>query len=237
MSHYLSFVPSCEDLAQKLIKQYGFFCDAQIMPRLHLNETGLFLLDRDHKELHIDWNDAQWKQRAKGGSGADPLIRATGAGQPLQILDLTAGWGKDGLLMAQAGAHVTLLERNPYMAALLQYAHERLEDKRLQSRIQVIYADAMAYLKALLPKDYPQVIYIDPMHPKREKSAKVKKHLQVLQALVPPNEDVSALITLAASKVLQQVVLKWPAKALPPVVSHHTYKGKTIRYEVYLPQK
>lgn len=237
MSYYLSFVPSCEDLAQVLIKQYGFIINQQILPRLHLDETGLYLLDEEKKPLQLDWNDTQWKQRAKGATGVDPLIRATCAGQKLKILDLTAGWGKDGLLMAQAGSHVTLLEKNPYMAALLQFAHQHLIDKTLQSRIHIIYTDAIAYLHALSPKDYPQIIYIDPMHPKREKSAKVKKHLQVLQTLVSPNEDVSELIALATSKVFEKVVLKWPAKSQPPITSHHTYQGKTIRYDVYLPQK
>ena len=236
MSFYLSFASSCKEQARIWVERYGFVCNTQILPRLHLDETGLCLLDEENNPIKLHWNDSKWKQRAKGASGTDPLIRATGAGQRINILDLTAGWGKDSLLMAQAGAHVTLLEKNPYMAALLEFAHLHLEDKTLQSRIEVIYVEAKAYLQALSPKDYPQVIYIDPMHPKREKSAKVKKHLQVLQTLVPPNEDVGELITLATSKVLEKVVLKWPAKALSPVTAHHSYKGKIIRYDVYLPK-
>lgn len=235
MSFYLSFAASCQEQAQNWIKRYGFVCHSQILPRLHLDETGLFLLDVENKPLKIDWNDTKWKQRAKGASGPDPLIRATGAGQKVNILDLTAGWGKDGLLMAQAGAHLTLLEKNPYMAALLEFAHQHLQDKILQSRIHIMNIDAKTYLHALSLKDYPQVIYIDPMHPKREKSAKVKKHLQLLQTLVLPNEDVGELIALARSRALEKVVLKWPAKLHSPVSAHHCYQGKTIRYDIYLP--
>ncbi len=236
MSAYLSLAhDNLREQAQFFINQFHLQLDNSHLPRLHLTENGLQLLDEHAKAIGMDWNDKHWKQRAKGLRGSDPLIKATLAGQKIQILDITAGWGKDALLMAQAGAKVCMLERNPYMAALLYDSHQRLENKDLQSRIKVIWHEAQNYLQDLSPEHFPDVIYIDPMHPKRDKTAQVKKHLQVLQYFIAPNEDVLELINLAKQKAKLRVVLKWPAKQHLPLKADYTNSGKTIQYAIYQP--
>lgn len=234
MSYYLSFAhEALREQALQIAQHFQLTFADHILPRLHLQESGLVLLDAKAKPIYLDWNDAQFKQRAKGATGTDPLIRASLAGTQLHILDLTAGWGKDGLLMAQAGSKVTMLEKNPYMAALLTEAHARLEDKVLQSRINIVWQEAKGYLKNLNSEQYPEVIYIDPMHPVREKSAQVKKHLQVLQELVAPNDDVKELIELAQMIAKKRVVLKWPAKTKGVLTPKGSLMGKTIRFDIY----
>jgi 16S rRNA (guanine1516-N2)-methyltransferase len=234
MSYYLSFAhEALREQALLIAQHFQLVLAEHIFPRLHLQENALVLLDSQAQSIYLDWNDAQFKQRAKGVSGRDPLIRASLAGTQLHILDLTAGWGKDGLLMAQAGSRVTMIEKNPYMAALLMDAHARLKDKALQSRIKIIWQEAQIYLKNLNCEQYPDVIYIDPMHPIREKSAQVKKHLQILQKLVAPNDDVKELIEWARQVAKKRVVLKWPAKAAEIVTPKGSFIGKTIRYNIY----
>jgi 16S rRNA (guanine1516-N2)-methyltransferase len=234
MSYYLSFAhEALREQALQIANHFQFVFSDQILPRLHLQDEGLVLLDTKGKPIHLDWNDAHFKQRAKGATGTDPLIRASLAGTKPCILDITAGWGKDSLLMAQAGASVTLLEKNPYMAALLTDAHARLQDRVLQSRMKILWQDAKTYLKNLNPEKYPDVIYIDPMHPSREKSAQVKKHLQVLQELVAPNDDVKELIMLAQTIAKKRVVLKWPAKSPNIITPKGSMMGKTIRFDIY----
>ena len=97
----------------------------------------------------------------------------------------------------------------------------------------MIWVDAKLYLEQL-SCDFPDVIYYDPMHPPREKSAKVKKPLQILQALIPPARDVVEMITLAKQKAQNRVVLKWPAKQPKLMQPDFSVAGKTIDLDVFL---
>lgn len=207
-----------------------------IYPRLQIINQRVYLMDSHQQLTTLDWNDEKWLQRSKGMTGRDPMIRATLASKSLKIIDMTAGWGKDGLLMAHAGSHVTMLEQHPYMAALLMDAWHHLASVELKSRIEIVWTSAHDYLSLLSLERYPDVIYCDPMHPVRQKSALVKKHLQILQQLVPPNEDVIELIQLAQEKCKQRVVLKWPQKQCAPLCSMGSIPGKTIRFDLYPPK-
>ena len=221
--------------AEALALHFSLVVSDNIFPRLQVIKQRLFLIDAEHQQIALDWNDEKWFQRSKGMTGRDPIIRATLARKGVTIIDMTAGWGKDGLLMAYAGANVIMLEQHPYMAALLMDAWEHLATSEVKSRIQVVWAPAQTYLRSLNPESYPEVIYCDPMHPIRQKSALVKKHLQVLQQLAQPNDDVAELIQLAQEKCTQRVVLKWPQKQKSPMVSMGSIPGKTIRFDLFSP--
>ena len=234
MTYFLSLShEKLREQANELVQKYHFEINEKVLPRLHLSDEGLMLLDSQGKAIGVDWSDNQWKQRAKGALGRDPIIKATLAGQKIKILDLTAGWGKDALLMAQAGATIVLVEQHAYMAALLDENYRRLMDVSLKSRMAVVWSSASAYLHQLLPEDYPDVIYLDPMHPKRDKSAQVKKHLHILQEFISPNHDVLELIEMAKDKCRQRVVLKWPVKKNPPAKADFSLQGKTIQYAIF----
>lgn len=49
-----------------------------------------------------------------------PLLRALGVRRGAHILDTTAGLGSDAFVIADAGYHVTLVERHPVLFALLE---------------------------------------------------------------------------------------------------------------------
>ena len=171
MNGYLGF--SNENLRQKaklLAEDFGFEINLEAYPRLQLEADGLFYLVSKKEKLGMDWNESKWIKRAQGALGQDPLIRAclVKKNSPC-ILDLTAGWGKDAMLLARAGARVILLEKHPVMAALLLDAHLRLVDEALKSRMTIYWVDAHDYLTSLSETDYPDVIYVDPMHPERQK--------------------------------------------------------------------
>lgn len=93
--------------------------------------------------------------------------------------------------------------------------------------------DAKRYLQNLAVSDYPDVIYLDPMHPTRQKSALVKKEMQVLQELVAYDEDVLALLQLAMSKATQRVVVKWPQRQPPLMPPKRSISGKTVRFDIF----
>jgi 16S rRNA (guanine1516-N2)-methyltransferase len=235
MIYYLGYAH--EGLCQKalaLAQCFGFEINCQTYPRLELQDCGLFYYTSAKEKLGMDWNDLKWIKRSHGALGKDPLIRACLAkkNSPL-ILDLTAGWGKDAMLLARAGARVILLEKHPVMAALLEDAHSRLEDHALKDRMRIHWIDAHDYLHQLSQQDFPDVIYLDPMHPSRQKQALVKKHLQALQTLAEPNKDVAGLILLARHKCKERLVLKWPAKGEKFPDCKGSMIGKTIRFDFF----
>ena len=235
MNAYLGF--SNESFRQKakvLAEDFGFEINLEAYPRLQLEANGLFYLVSKKEKLGMDWYESKWVKRSQGALGQDLLIRAclVKKNSPC-ILDLTAGWGKDAMLLARAGARVILLEKHPVMAALLHDAHQRLVDEELKARMTIYWLDAHDYLTNLPEIDYPDVIYVDPMHPERQKKAMVKKHLQVLQTLVKPNQDVDALIQMAKTKCKQRLVLKWPLKGPKFANAKGSLMGKTIRFDIF----
>ena len=220
------------DKAKDIVHQFNLEINDTFLPRLHLNHQGLSLLNTDEAVVALDWNDCKWRRLAKGAFGSLPLVRACLAGQKVNVLDISAGFGKDALLLAYAGAKVDLVERNSLVAALLFDAFERFNHPVIKAKMRVFFSEAATYLENL--KEYPDVVFFDPMHPERQKSALVKKNLQCLQQIIPPNDDVLDLIHLAQKKCQTRLVVKWPAKIKTVTPPDFSLSGKTIRYDIYL---
>lgn len=215
--------------AQNLAKTYGFSIQQQALPRLQLTQDGLVLLIDTFSPLRVDFAAMLAQRRLDKTHG---LIRACKPSPGWTIVDATAGWGRDAGLLAQYGANVIMLERQPIMAALLTDGLQRLGATAWH--LTCLHQDAYQYLTQLSAQDYPDVIYIDPMHPERQKSALVKKDMQALQQLFGPDSNVPDLLSLALRKAKKRVVLKWPQKLAPPQVPDISIEGKTIRFAVYL---
>ena len=220
--------PDLAEAAHALMQQYALQpADNQILPRLQLTATGLALLLPKFLPLKVDFNAPIHLDKKHA------LIRACKPSPEMTIVDATAGWGRDALLLAHYGARVIMIERQPVMAALLSDGLKRLQPGRLD--LSCIHQDALLYLENLAAKDYPDVIYIDPMHPERQKSALVKKDMQALQQLFGPDHDMLALLQLAKTKAKKKVIVKWPQR-LPPLLPTSTqFVGKTVRFDVYVP--
>ena len=159
-------------------------------------------------------------------------------GKTPDVVDATAGLGRDAFLLASLGANVTLIERSPIMHRLLREGMERAENESAEiaeiiARMTLLHGDAME----LLPNLAPQVVFVDPMHPPRGKSALVKKQMRQIREIVGTDEDSIELMKIALSYASNRVVLKWPAKAEPmtniPAPSHQIM-GKSTRYDVFM---
>lgn len=216
---------------QILAEQLNLTIDQHTFPRLSLNADKLVLLMEHCSPLFADFDPAQWLKRRNEGK-KQGLIRACKPCPGLKILDVTAGWGRDAALLASFGSQVVMLERNPMMNALLADALRRMEPPALT--LSLISMDAFNYLKILNIEDYPDVIYIDPMHPVRQKSALVKKEMQALQQLIGADEDACELISLARTKSKKRVVVKWPQRLPPLIKPDASINGKTVRFDIYL---
>lgn len=222
------------EYAQTWAKKLDIQLDNQRLPRLELSPLGLALCMPDCLPMRVDF-EAVVAQRCRPGVKKTELLRACKLKPGMRVVDATAGWGRDAAVLASSGAHVVMLEREPVLAALLEEGLERLYQHQNMSLYLRLYGeDARDYLKALVPEDYPDVIYLDPMHPAREKSAKVKKDLHALQALLGADDDPLSLLEIARLRARDRVVVKWPARLPALLKPDYAFEGKTVRFDVYL---
>jgi len=171
------------------------------------------------------------------------LIKAIGfkKNQPLTILDVTGGMGKDSFLMAGYGCTVFVTERNKIVAALLQdglrRASKHPDTRDIAERIHLSVRDSHQFLHNSNEKEKQyDVIYLDPMFPKRSKSALVKKEMQILQKLIGYEDDTEQLFIATLKIAAKRVVVKRPKIAPPMAGSTPSYSldGKTTRFDIYL---
>lgn len=234
LAHKLGFVVVTANNA----KGYDFI--------LSIAANGLSLVSQRQEppgSLFIDYLTGSLGFRFKKNEGKNqPLAKAVGVkpNKTLRVFDVTGGTGRDSIVLAQQGCNVTLCERSPILFALLEDAFIRASNNEAMAdicrRIQVKNVDAIAFLNALSPDDYPDVIYLDPMYPHRTKSAAVKKEMRFLRALVGDDTDASELLRLALTRARQRVVVKRPkgAENLGGAKPTHVIESPNTRFDVYM---
>lgn len=79
----------------------------------------------------------------------------------------------------------------------------------------------------------PDVILLDPMFPERQKSALVKKKLQVIQSIEEPCGDERELVLAAINAVPRKLVIKRPPKGpyLAGIKPDYSISGKAVRFD------
>ncbi|CEK09849.1 class I SAM-dependent methyltransferase [Legionella hackeliae] len=220
-----------EELAQSLQLKINNQAEQQLV----VTADKLVLKMGDFLPLNADFTASTWQKRRDAGK-KQGLIRACKPGPGVRIIDATAGWGRDAAVLASFGARVIMLERQPILAALLNDALMRRDaHTRKILQLKLYHVDAFNYLHELSQQDYPDVIYIDPMHPERQKSALVKKDMQVLQQLIARDDKTEELIQLAKTRVMKRVVVKWPQHSPALEKPDTTIAGKTVRFDIYFP--
>lgn len=177
------------ELAERLQQQYGlhatespqgwYLCwtgEALVLRNTELNKQGDILVDFA--------SGAATHRRKYGGGKSEAIAKAVGLTKKpgLTVVDATAGLGRDALVLASLGAKVTLVERQPAVAALLADGLRRaaLDPELahwLPERMQLVFAPSQ---QALTQLPSPDVVYLDPMFPAREKSALVRMELMDL---------------------------------------------------------
>ncbi len=198
-----------------------------------------------HGPIYCDFVAGAGAHRRKFGGGlGQPLARACGISAKFKprLCDATAGMGGDSLVFASLGAVVTLVERQPTVAALLRDGLARLQAAAaepelagLSERLELVEADGADYLAAVVEGQF-DVVYLDPMFPPRDKSAKVKKAMAAFHQLVGGDSDSDQLLAAARAAATYRVVVKRPRGAEPVggQAPSHTIEGKTVRYDIYV---
>lgn len=206
--------------------------------RLISCEEGLTLTD-GRLELRADFS-SMLSRIKQGCLQRELLVKAAKqkhADHPLRAVDATAGLGEDAFLLAAAGYEVTLFEHDEWIAALLEDALRRAkEDPRLAEyagHMQLRKEDSIRGMQSLEFK--PDLIYLDPMFPERQKSGLVKKKFQLLQKLELPCSQGEELFDAAKAAEPGRIIVKRMAKGpeLAGKKADYSIKGKTIRYDIY----
>lgn len=193
--------------------------------------------------IFIDFEEGKNAHRRQfGGGRGQPLAKAIGLkkGASPSVIDATAGFGRDAFVLANLGCNIRLIERNPFIAILLKDALHRASNSPTISdvieRMSLTNQDTIELLSQLSEPGYPDVIYMDPMYPSREKSALVKKDMRLLHQLAGPDMDSEQLLNIARQRAKKRVVIKRPKSAdfvggEKPSVS---IESKNTRYDVYV---
>lgn len=218
------------------------------------DEEGVSLQQTGRKApgpIRAEFAEGSVDHRRKFGGGKGQMIaKAVGvkAGVYPRVLDATAGLGKDAFVLATLGCRVDMLERSPVVHALLADGlvrgrlHAISEDPELAqilARMELMEVDSHAYLEQISTQNRPDVIYLDPMFPDRQKSADVKKEMAAFHHVVGKDEDSDSLLEKALAQANYRVVVKRPRKA--PFIANKTpsyqLEGKSSRYDIYTLKK
>jgi 16S rRNA (guanine1516-N2)-methyltransferase len=179
-------------------------------------------------------------RRRFGGGRGEAVAKAVGVkGDYLpDVVDATAGLGRDAFVLAAVGCRVRMIERDPVVAALLDDGLQRgYRDSDigqwLSQRLSLLHESSISALDAIQPR--PQAVYLDPMFPHREKSALVKKEMRVFQSLVGADLDADQLLAPARRLATKRVVVKRPdyAPYLNDEKPSVSIKTKNHRFDLY----
>lgn len=202
--------------------------------------------------LTVDFYEPSLQHRVRRSVASESLVKAMGsrhpgidAGAVPTVIDATAGLGQDAFILACAGWQVTLIEQSALVHALLEdglrrarASAEAQQDQHMLSALQRMQLLPAASSHLLLPTlASPAVIYLDPMFPEREKSARVKKNRYLLQQLHGEEAQGENLLRLALT-LTRKVVVKRPqhAEPLDGLKPSGSIRGKTARFDIYAGQ-
>lgn len=228
------------DLAQR----WGLVHDETQIMALVLTPTHLELRKQDEPKLggiYVDFVEGTMAHRRKfGGGRGEAVAKAVGIKKDYlpDVVDATAGLGRDAFVLASIGCKVRMVERHPVVAALLEDGLKRAYldpdiGKWMQERMTLIHASSAQALTEITPA--PDVVYLDPMYPHKAKSALVKKEMRVFQSLVGADEDADALLEPAMTLAKKRVVVKRPdyAEPLNNQPAHANVTTKNHRFDIY----
>ena len=267
------------DLLQTLIGEYKLVLKltpeliADKLNQKHLqqlsaqSEQAVLLLDNKNKlSLLIDglsvapeWDKLQ-RRVVSAGRKTELLLQAAKITSDSQVIDATAGFGHDSLILASSGAQVTMLEQQPLMALLLLAEQQRMSQEpnwqKLMARLHIINTDALEFFDGFKSNSSAtddnniDVIYLDPMFPedsyqdsKTGKGAKVNKQMQALHQLAtPPTVEQEQQLLQSAQAIIKanmqqsgRVIVKRPQQAplFANQAADESWHNAALRFDGY----
>ncbi|HCT73333.1 MULTISPECIES: class I SAM-dependent methyltransferase [Psychrobacter] len=211
-----------DKLSQKRRQQLS---QTATQPILLLDEKNTLSWLSDGLSVAPEWDKLQ-RRVVSAGRKSELLLQAAKITSDSHVIDATAGFGHDSLILASTGAQVIMLEQQPLMALFLLVEQQRMSGlanwQKLMSRLHIINTDALGYFATLAADTIDDtkevdtktidVVYLDPMFPedsyqdsKTGKGAKVGKHMQALHQLAsPPTLEQEQQLLQSAQAVVRQ---------------------------------
>ncbi len=237
-------MPVFAESAGRWAERLGLPLQGEAEFALQLGEEGLQLAELGPQApgpVRVDFVEGAVAHRRLYGGGSGQMIAKAVGVQPgvrPSVLDATAGLGRDAFVLASLGCAVTMSERQPIIAALLEDGLARAardaEVAPIAAQMRLLQGNAIELMRDWQGEP-PQVIYLDPMFPHRDKSALVKKEMRLFRPLVGDDMDAPALLEAALALASHRVVAKRPRKA--PIIEgakpSYALEGKSSRYDIY----
>lgn len=160
------------------------------------------------------------------------LARACGVTNRPHVLDAMAGLGLDGMALVALGCRVVMLEANRIVHRVLVDGVARAAAQLGCTLPEVRNVDAIEVLRG---DERWDVVYLDPMFPRRRKGALPKKPMQLLASVTPADagSSIEDLVEAAVAVAFGRVVLKRRAKDPKVLEPDWTVSGKRVRFDVY----
>ncbi len=199
-------------------------------------EDGLYFTD-GNTEIRGDFTKLL-RRINKNNLNGELIVKAAkikGLNRPLNIFDATAGLGEDSFLLAAAGHCVTLYEQDSIIFSLLfdalKRAYEDERTKDIVKRMTVFNGDSIERMKNF--REPPDIIYLDPMFPERQKTALVKKKFQLIHNIEKPCDNEEELLNTAINANPRKIIIKRPVKGeyLAGIKPGYSLTGKAVRYD------
>ena len=258
--HKLPIILNTELFTDKLTqKRRQQLSQIATQPILLLDEKDKLSWLSDGLSVAPEWDKLQ-RRVVSAGRKSELLLQAAKITSDSSVIDATAGFGHDSLILASTGAKVIMLEQQPLMALLLLVEQQRMNAlanwQKLMSRLQIINTDALSYFATMHidavadDNQAVDVIYLDPMFPedshqdsKTGKGAKVGKHMQALHQLAePPTADEERQLLQSALAVVGKngqasgrVIVKRPqfAPLLANQLPSERWDNEAVRFDGY----
>ncbi len=229
-----------EELHLPFMKEEEMAGDAYLV-RVSADRLSLAEPSAQLSPISVDFLTKQMRYRCQRASLRRELVaRALGLKHNTcpRIVDATAGLGQDSFILACLGFDVWLIERSPVIYALLIDGMRRAaQDDAVApiiSRMHGVKGDAITWLGQ--QSHQPDIIYLDPMFPRRTKSALSKKEMRIFHDVVGEDLDANALFEVAITCAAQRVVVKRPRLAAALMGRRPTYSilGSSNRFDIYV---
>ena len=213
---------------------------------LQIQNGVLGLADASEKKVlpvEVDFaSPASLYRKQHGGGRKEPIVKAIGlkGNEGWHVVDATPGLGRDAFVLVSVGCKVTMIERSPIVAALLEDCIRRLalSFPELAAKMSLQHGNSAEVMQYFTGENV-NAIYLDPMFPHKKKSALVKKEMRLFQQLLGHDPDADALLPPALELATHRVVVKRPnsADVLAGEKPSMAIESKKHRFDVYLCQK
>ncbi len=199
-------------------------------------------LDGDRACLYVDFlSGPLGYRRLHGGGAGQAVVKAvcSRSRSTPQVIDATAGMGRDAFVLATQGCHVLMFERNPVVRILLADGLERAyRDPEIGSMLREnLVLSPLCSIMEVTEEKCCDTVYLDPMFPVRKSSALVKKDMRIFHQIVGIDEDSNMLLEQALRLAKCRVAVKRPKGApfLGGISTPNCVETKSHRFDLYHP--